>query len=537
MAGMSQRYELQNAHSTKFLNYGHLGTITYGEENKGWDTLRVVKPQLVSDGRTETGDGRSAFPLRHLSSRVAYDGLNASPSDVESEKNDSDLGDIDEPSSRLTNTSNLAAETEIKTRNKGDSLQIGFSVLSGKQFPNRSTLITFGSAVSVGVVGLRSETVYVQILASVSSINAQSVRLVRIRNGTIQKPEFDVEASSLHVPCVFNEDQAYWTSSSGQIQQISFAATTGYSSTWMAARLQNSTTIFHPLLRREPVPPRCEISQSPFQALPSSALDTNPIVTIPILRTGGHPHADVCFHPKDHSRLALIDEHGNWSVWLVDGEHQESLHSRFWVTLLCFGKIWTWDHEKRLRTSLPYHDGWHRISWCIGSDAPSDLLFMSNRRTAALYKTSGDLLGMEDLQLGHAREGQCILDVQPSRVVPGHCFVLTSTRLLWLYCMDIESGKSVRAPGLPHVLLAWQHFRDRADRTLHLVVLETGLSRPQLHSQVLQMLTLGRHYCAYSISSCRSRFGVSIWSGQWRHWSYSFFGGSASNIPPKAPPP
>lgn len=537
MAGMSQRYELQNAHSTKFLNYGHLGTITYDEETKGWNTLRIVKSKLGSDSHTETGDGRSAFPVRHLSSRVVYDGLSASPNEAESERNDSDLGDINVSSSRLANTSNLAAETEIRTRNRGDSLQIGFSVLSGKQTPNCSTLIALGSALSVEVDGLLSETIYVQIVASVSSVNAQSVRLVRIGNGTINKPEFDVEASSLHVPCVSNEDQAYWISSGAPVQQVCFAATTGHSSTWMAARLQNSTTIFHPLLRREPVPPRCEISQSPFQALPSSVLDTNPIVTIPILRTGGHPHADVCFHPKDHSRLALIDEHGNWSVWLVDGERQESIRPRFWVTLICFGKIWTWDHEKRLRTSLPYHDGWHRISWCAGSDSTSDLLFMFNRRTAALYKTSGDLLGIEDLHLGHAREDQCILDVQPSRVVPGHYFVLTSTRLFWLYFKDTEFGKSVRAPGMPHVLLAWQHFRDRGDRTLHLVVLETGLSRPQLNSQLLQMLTLGRHCCAYGISDCRPGFGVSVWSSRWRHWSYGFFGGSASNFPPEAPPP
>lgn len=478
MAGMSQSQLLQNAHSTKFLNYGHLGTITYDEEHKTWETLRIVRPHIASTRDAEAGErSRSAFPIRHLSSKVVYYGLAGLPTETDSELNDSNLNDSDEPSAGpITRASNINAKIED---NSGSQIEWSHSdaiALDIKQSPNRSALLAIGSAVSTLARRGCSELVCVPVAASVSDCNAQSVRLVCIGQEAFESLNLNGNGVGLKIPSISNEHQAHWTGSGGPVQQICFAAESGYSSTWMATRLQTSTTIFHPLVRQKPVPSKGDTLPLLFQALPSSLLDANPVVSIPISRTGGHPHAHVSFHPKDHAKLALIDEHGNWSVWLVDGERQESPHSRFWVTLMSFGKIWTWDYEKRLRESAPYHDGWHRISWCIRSQTLSDELFICNRRTAAVYKTSGDLLGLQDLHLGHARENQMILDVQWSRTISGHCFVLTSTRLFWLYFKDAAFGRSGMNQDIPHILLAWQHFRDRGDTTLELVLLETGLS-------------------------------------------------------------
>lgn len=514
MAGMSQKQELQNAHSTKFLNYGHLGTVTYDEGGKRWGTLRIVEPHVAAAHHTDTkNDGRTAFPLRHLSSSVVPDGLTAPQHQFQSDANHHDLDGTDESNSEPTRKSHSSGKTEDKSGNN-ERFESDASTFAEKQSPNRSTLLAFGSAVSATVKGVCSEPVHITIAAIVSGSDAQNFRLVRIGRQTIENLDFDGDDAFRQVPCISNENQTYWISNGGPIQQVCFAAAAGYPSTWMAARLQGSTIIFHPLLHQGPVPPRCGTSQSPSQVLPSSVLNANPIVTIPISRTGGHPHADVNFHPQEHLKLALIDEHGNWSVWLVDGERQEGPRSRFWVTLICFGKLWTWNYEKRLRASLPYHDGWHRISWYVRSGTQSDELLICNRRTAAVYTTSGVLVGLKDLRLGHARENQLILDVQWSSFVPGHCFVLTSTRMFWLYFMDTRSGRSGRDKDTSHVLLAWQHFRDRGDRTLRLVLLETGLSRLTANS-TRKLLIFGSHRCAYSIPACRSGLGVSSRPGQW----------------------
>ncbi len=500
MAGLSQRHMLENAHSTRFLNYGHLGTVTYDKEDKRWGTLRTVEPHVASARPADSEeDGRSAFPLRHLSSKIVYDGLAAAQNKVEPETSDSDRDDMNVSSSQVTRITDTSATAEDRSVRKDEFSGSDAFALAEKQSANRSALLAFGNAVSTVGRRVTSEPVCIPIATSVSGSNAQYVRLVRIGKENVNR--VDGEDISLHAPSISNEDDAYWASHGGSIQQVCFAAVTGYSSTWMAARLHSSTTIFHPLEHRKSVAPRFETTQSPSEALPSSVLDANLIATIPISRTGGYTHADVSFHPQDHSRLALIDDHGNWSVWLVDGERQETPGAAFCVTLIGLGKIWTWDFEKRLKASSPYHDGWHRISWCISSNNTSDELLVCNRRTAAVYKSSGHLLGLKDLRLGHAQKCQIILDVQWSSLIPGHCFVLTSKRLLLVHVMGIHVGKSGRDQNLPHVLLAWQHFRDRGDRTLHLILLETGLSRLQLVAQVTPILIFGRLCCAYSISA------------------------------------
>lgn len=495
---MSRRWQFQNAHSTKFLNYGHFGTTAYNEEYKVWETLRTIRPDASSAGDPGVRDGfHFAFPLRHLSSNVVYDGLAAPKRQTGSEANDSDVDEREE----FTSGSAARRGFNVKTEDS--------SALIEQESPNRSALLAFGSAVSVAGRG------QFPIVASVVGKNAQSVRLVRIGEEVINSTDPDGDNASVYVPYVSREDQTYWTSNGGPVQQVCFAATTGYPSTWMAARLQNSTTIFHPLLHREPLRPRHKAFQLTSQVMAASVLDANPIVTIPLSRTGGHPQADVCFHPQDYSRLALIDEHGNWSVWKVQGDRRESQHPTFRVSLTCSGKLWTWDHEKRLRASLPYHDGWHRISWCFTAGTQSDELFLCNRRTAAVYNTSGDLLGLKDLLLGHARDNQLILDLQWSKLIPGHCFVLTSTRLFWLHFLDKQFRGSGGQQDSPHVLLAWQHFRDRGDRTLNLILLETELSRLRCTSQARQMLISGSRCRAYPIPARRSGLGCTSWPSRW----------------------
>jgi RNA polymerase I-specific transcription initiation factor RRN6 len=496
---------MQNAHSKKLLNYGHLGTISYHEKDKTWETLRIAEPATTSDYLTNIdNDGHTAFPLRHLAGEVVYEGLAGLQYQTESGTNKISLHHGDGLSPNIAD-----AKAEGTTKTHADYCQKGSSLFPVEQSPNHSALLAFGSAVSAGTERGRSDAVNIPIAASVSSSDSQTIRLVKIGRGIVKNHWTDGEDVPLHVPYISNEDEAYWKGGTGAVQQICFAAATGYSSTWMAARLLSCTTIFHPLLHQGPVPPRYETSQVPLHPLPASVLDANPILTIPISRTGGHHHADVSFHPKDHLKIALIDDHGNWNVWHVDEERHESLRCRYRVNLIHFGKLWTWDFEKRLKASLPYHDGWHRISWCIGSGSPSDKLFICNRRTAAVYKISGELVGLPDFQLGHSREKQMILDIHSSKRAPCHYFVLTSTRLYWIRLEDIKCDNSSRDQSEPDVLLAWRHFRDHGDTTLHLVLLESELCRYNTPSLAIELLIFLSHRCAYDIAARQPGFSLS----------------------------
>jgi RNA polymerase I-specific transcription initiation factor RRN6 len=485
---MSQRAEVLNAHSTKYLNYGHLGTITYDEEERTWKTLRVLKPGIGPSNAEGSGEdqGNSAFPLHHLSSNVVCGGFKIPQEPNELGQHDSELensqGSSPKPPGLRGSSSRQA--TTFRSRNHQ------FTPVTVATIPDHAGSsaqgLALGNAITVTKKGGRS-SVHIPIAACLSGRTAQCIRLVRLGVEAIQAPQTNDEGVFCDIPRICDEDEAYWSSNGVPIQQVCFAAQDGYASTWMAARLRSSTTVFHPLFHRDPVEPRSESVRGVTQPLHSSLLDPHPVITIPISRTGGHVHADVAFHSRDHTRLALIDEHGNWSVWHLSGRGEETFHSRFWINLIGSGKLWTWDFEKSLRSSPPYHDRWHKISWLRGSESASDEVLVCNRRTIGRFKTSGEMVGVIDLRLGHAREGQWILDLQPSSLRAGDYFVLTSTRLFWLSFSQRtlpfkEPGKDVSP-----VLLSWQHFRNREDRTLHLVLLETSSCK-------LPRFYFGRHH-------------------------------------------
>lgn len=501
---MSQKQALQNAHSTKFLNYGHLGRTTYDQEEKTWKTLRSIESHstLAAAGRRFGDESHTAFPLRHLSSKVVYEGFAASQCQNGSQNYGRNCDDTAQSGSGPNGTSIPAAQAadtfECENQDFGGSLLDS----ADADFEPRSEPLAFGGAFLTASEGIRSDHVYIPIAASVSGITGRSLRLALIRDDILGNGEDDTEESPIHLPSISKDDQAYWTNNGGPIQQICFASTSGYASTWMAVRLLCSTTICHPLIHEGLMPPRRETYSAPSGALYRSRLDANPVITIPMSRTGGHPHADITFHPRDYSRIAVIDEHGNWSVWSLEEERQESSYPRFHASLFGCGKIWTWDFEKRWRGSPPYHDRWHRIFWCATTENQSEGFFVCNRRTAAVYANSGDLLALLDLRLGHARENQWILDVKPITSIPGHYLVLTTSYLFWMSLGDRQSDKLGNTQNATHILLAWQHFRDGGDRTLHLVSLETGSSKPQFNLPLEYVLTLNSYCGAYRILPC-----------------------------------
>jgi RNA polymerase I-specific transcription initiation factor RRN6 len=240
----------------------------------------------------------------------------------------------------------------------------------------------------------------------------------------------------------------------------------------MTARLLSSTTIFHPLFHRTPILAVRE-SNTSASGVQASLLDANPILTIPISRTGGHPHADISFHPVKYDLLALIDQHGNWSTWRIDGKRSVTARTLFSIQLVNTGKLYTWQNMRRPPQAHPYHDGWHKVCWVTDGDGNSDSLFLANRRVAAIHAPIDGEKHSVSLGLGQASEAQWILDVKKSALDPSWIFVLTSTRVLCISAAENDWRDIPRASSHA-ILCSWQHFRGRQDITLSLTILETA---------------------------------------------------------------
>jgi RNA polymerase I-specific transcription initiation factor RRN6 len=471
---MPHHHSSLHQQTNRTLSPGIPARLTYSEDDMTRNSSCAIDPRLrqaIAGKEVRREDSGSAFPLWHLSSKEVYSGCRSQPeSQADDVRYDGTNASTPGPSRILDANGESARPEEYNSQ----SNPVEFDRPNCGDF---SELLQLGGAVSVTSRSRPSDLAYIPIAASISGIDGGRVRLIRIGEEILTGLENRRLDTPLRLPCIPEHDPVYWSSKIGQVQQICFAAMTGYASTWMAVRLPSSTVIFHPREIQNDTPPEAEPTDGPFRLFASSKLlDPNPTATIPISRTGGHPHIDVAFHPQNHSKLAIVDKHGNWSTWFVEDGQQKGEHGSR-VTLLCSGKIWTWDHEQRLRTSVPYHDGWHRVFWFGSSDDEAEGLLVLNRQTAAVYRSTGEFVGLIQLRIGYAQNKQSILDIRPILSVRGHFLVLTSAFLFLLCSGKMQSGESVKEPGLPRVLTSWQHFRDIADKTLRVVVLEMGPSR------------------------------------------------------------
>ena len=437
------------AHSAHVLHYGHFGTGVYDDETHTWTFLRY-------------GAAEPAFPFRLVSRSAA-----GTPAEwaLNERSNGSGRGSW-KFNSELAPARIFAREEEPVSRALTDAIT--------DYNPNLAERLAFGSARSLLDNDIRSGYATVPIAAYVTGRNGEDLKLVRIGSESVDVSDSNGNDARVSIPCISDQNQAEWSGNGDQIQQICFAATSTNAAAWMAVRLLSSITVFTPLLHRRPVQGRSS------RCHPSTPLDANPVLTLPISRTGGHPPADVAWHPLDQQQLAVVDQHGNWSIWQIEGKRSLTSRVLFRMRLLTSAKLYTWDGEGKKPAGVkPYHDGWHRICWLSGPDGAINTILVSNRRSSTVYSTFGRMIQRLDLQLGPLREAQWILDVNTSSTYPGRCFILTSTRLFWFSVRTVDESKEPTRDVLESHL-SWRHFRCRGDVTMSLTVLETRQSKPLL---------------------------------------------------------
>ena len=440
----------QLAHATNAFNYGHLGTAKYQEEVREWSFLRRLADHTTS---------QSAFPFTAIKRETV------------SAKSTSDQVPYINP--RISSYSSGRQGFSLATADIKEDATLSSAILDSLDGHNPllSDCLAFGSASLLLNDDVRSGYATIPVSALASGAGGGSITLTEIGMERVAVTDENDKDLAVKIPAVAIGSHNSWTGTGEAVQQICFAATTGYGSTWMAARLLSSTTLFHPLCHRKPIPEM--VPSSTTGSGGCSLLDANPIVTIPISRTGGHPHADICFQPVDCHLLALIDQHGNWSTWRIDGKRSVTSRTLFKIQLLRIGKLYTWENLRRPLKADPYHDGWHKICWVAENSGYSDNVFAANRRLAVVYGSLTDEKQSINLGLGRPSESLWILDVKKSTLNTGWIFVLTST---CVFCISIANNKW---RGMPiarsyDIVCSWQHFRARNDITLSMTILETA---------------------------------------------------------------
>lgn len=459
----NQRADLQQKHSTNALNYGHLGTAAYLQVAKEWSFLRRPADPRLS---------RSAFPFISVKQEIVYPASSTSTWDHDrfSKETGTTRDLLKARPDRLGPASSIAGLEE--------PISAAIDTSVGATDPARSARLAFGSASWLLENDVRSGYATIPIVAFTSDDVSQSISFVQTGRDTVTVNDANDIEVTLKIAKLNTQNPTTWTSGGEAVQQLCFAAISGYQSTWMAARLTSSTIIFHPLIRKSPAVTPASGGNTGVEV---SQLDANPVLVLPTSRTGGRPHADVCFHPLDCQMLAVVDQHGNWSIWNIEGKRSVTTRVLFRVHLLKSGKLYSWENLKRPENAPPHHDGWQRICWLANSSKKIDRVAVVNRRSAVLYAIADDVKHDIDLRLGRENEAQWILDIKPSARQQDRIFVLTSTRVLWISTADGD-WRDESYEGQPTIICSWQHFRGREDTSLRLTMLEGPEGTPIIYS-------------------------------------------------------
>lgn len=334
--------------------------------------------------------------------------------------------------------------------------------------PRVSTLLALGNATFVENNRIDNRTMPIAVLAWGES--ASSLELVTVENKSVEEISSSIHRAN--VPCITSRERGWWVGNGTSVRQICFSDTVQETSTWMAVRFLRSTRIFRPLCHRVPVPARYGDEESVHNIQPNSHLDANPLVNIPISSTGGHSHADVMINPWYQRQVAIVDERGNWSVWEIQGRHQQKNKSNWRADKTSFGHLPLPDTEDKESTSSPEHyDGWASITW-VGETSN---LLVCDRRNAVLYSITSDPIKFFKVDLDLERNSEWVLDVKNSPSSESHVLVLTSSKIFWLNVVShevLQDGGDERLE--VSVLLSWRHFRGLEDTTLRLSLFKVG---------------------------------------------------------------
>ena len=439
LGGASQKDDIHPAE----LSYGHVGEATYDPEKKSWHFQRRPEGSLCLKPVGECVETLS--PSRQERESKSRHGA-ATRSKLIQDVVDT----IPELATAVDIIQPLAQVSEV------------VDAVTPVHDPLTSDLIAFGKATDVETK--RHGDRIVRIAAVASGLNGGVLRLVRLNKEYLswgRNKGVHLSSQSLRGGQV-----GYCSLGGGPIQQLCFSGTGSRPGAFLAVRTPSEIVMFRPLLH--PTPVRSASMGVSENVYPSSRLDANPVVTISAKQCGPVPAVDVSFNPWNHRGFAMVDQRGYWSVWELDqlpARHNE--RSKWKVSKLIEGRLDSNVDVEDLR--VPEFDFWGRVLWI----ADASTILVASRKKLRIFNVDSkcSLQGVDVSGLGLSSRGTSILDIKPSPVNLADAFVITSSAIIWTQISPdvVTSGGDAKGPAGKR-LLAWTHFRDWHDRSLHLTL-------------------------------------------------------------------
>lgn len=285
------------------------------------------------------------------------------------------------------------------------------------------------------------------------------------------------------------EDEGHWCDNALSINQIKFTSGSTYHASgtgsgrntkrplrWILVQTAAETIIFQPTLHGVPVQKKQCACDNVVRGV--SYITTDPIIRIPVNKTGGRAHCDVAFNPATETKppqIAITDEGGQWTIWNITG----SKHARKTVLFPFLEAKGTFTDGLSSGPSLLSQDlgHLHRIMWLpkTKNDAPqSNTLLICNATSVSITDVGIKNRPTRNFNAVHSVGVDIVVDIQISPLNPSHIFVLTTTTIFWLDLSPVREALLLAASSRssktkqPLLLLSCPHLRGPGDKTLKL---------------------------------------------------------------------
>ncbi|SPO03884.1 uncharacterized protein DNG_06567 [Cephalotrichum gorgonifer] len=185
----------------------------------------------------------------------------------------------------------------------------------------------------------------------VTGEGGQILRILRLDESSwLWDENKDVTLGALDLKPGDREEEAYWCRDAAPITRIKYFTHLPPAAPlrWLVVQTASTTTILSPVYHSVPV----SYSHSALGQLPPSRVDPNEVLTMTLEHTAGRSHVDVDINPPSPDtplQIAVIDDHGGWSVWNVKGDMTPVVGSPPRLTLHKRGTFWEVVPEEQRR--------------------------------------------------------------------------------------------------------------------------------------------------------------------------------------------
>lgn len=315
-------------------------------------------------------------------------------------------------------------------------------------------------------------------LAMATGEGGQILRLLRLYESPwLWDDQEDVSLGTWDLRPGDREEEAYWCRDAAPITRIKYFThlALGVPFRWLIVQKESSTTILSPVYHPVPV----SYSNAALEDRPASRVDPNEVLSFTLEHTEGRSHVDVDINPARRDaplQVAIIDDHGGWSIWNVSGELSSVASPTLRPTLYRRGTFWEDipDEQRRGFGLLWYHPPPDDFGYDPrGDEDPENIaalpgvtsvlagrshtLMMWNHSTIQVLDTDAGSVCAYVAITQRTEKKEAILQIQSNPADPSQALVLTTHSVI---CLDIcPLGEYERAS--PHVLHAYHHDHPR----------------------------------------------------------------------------